>query len=261
LTVQSTGPNEALAVSAANGRAALRNVQNDRCTIWNITSREAGPSWDLDPRDSARFSHDGKSLAIWQRWNNASTIQLWNAETGQLIEERDLAPDALSVLDVAFSPRTHHLAAALQFWNIAVFDLDRLTWKVYPFVQGGQSCATAITYSAQGDLLAAGLQEGDIMIFDVDQESGGLKVRSRWNGHSLEVIAIALSPDGRVLVTAAGDGAVRFWDVATGQERVTLDISAKLLSFSPDGNRLAVVGPDDCVRVLDGGGQLPSPAY
>ncbi len=62
--------------------------------------------------------------------------------------------------------------------------------------------------------------------------------------------------DGR-LVTAGDDGAVRFWDPATGAAVGMLTVSDQALiavSFSPDGQRFAVGGSDGAVRVwaLDG---------
>ena len=34
--------------------------------------------------------------------------------------------------------------------------------------------------------------------------------------HGRAVLAVAVSPDGRVLLTASRDGTARFWDAATG---------------------------------------------
>lgn len=39
-------------------------------------------------------------------------------------------------------------------------------------------------------------------------------------GHTGDVTAVAVAPDGRSLASASWDGTVRFWDLATGQERL-----------------------------------------
>lgn len=37
-------------------------------------------------------------------------------------------------------------------------------------------------------------------------------------GHTLRVLYLAMSPDGRTIVTGAGDETLRFWDVFPGNE-------------------------------------------
>jgi tetratricopeptide (TPR) repeat protein len=65
---------------------------------------------------------------------------------------------------------------------------------------------------------------------------------------------VAFSPDGARLASAGEDGAVRVWDVATGQEALTLRGHAgpvRRVAFSPDGGRLASAGGDGTVKVWD----------
>ena len=63
-------------------------------------------------------------------------------------------------------------------------------------------------------------------------------------GHTRNITNLAFSPDGQTLASASGDGTIRFWDVATGQHRNTLDMGYFDIegdfAFSPDGNMFAV---------------------
>lgn len=57
-------------------------------------------------------------------------------------------------------------------------------------------------------------------------------------GHIAPITALAWSPDGRTLATGSEDGSLRFWDGATGKERVglySLDGGRDWLALTPEG--------------------------
>jgi WD40 repeat protein len=73
--------------------------------------------------------------------------------------------------------------------------------------------------------------------------------------HQEWVQAVAFSPDGRWLATAAGNppgtGKVHLWEAATGQAVVerAYDNWVNSIAFSPDGRWLANGGGDRLVRI------------
>jgi WD40 repeat protein len=68
-------------------------------------------------------------------------------------------------------------------------------------------------------------------------------LRATFLGHTKEVCCVAISPDGKTLASGGSDNTIRFWDVATGRERASVEKAAVFgvdsLSFSPDGKNLA----------------------
>jgi hypothetical protein len=73
-------------------------------------------------------------------------------------------------------------------------------------------------------------------------------------GHIDSVVAVAFSNDGKLLASAARDGVIAIWDVATGKQKHLLrghtdGITA--LAFSRDSKLLASAGLDRMVRLWD----------
>lgn len=68
------------------------------------------------------------------------------------------------------------------------------------------------------------------------------------------VIALAFSPDGKTVAAVTADGAARFWDAASGKERLKWEAhkgGAYAAAFSPDGKVFATAGHDKLIRLWD----------
>src|SRR5262249_43127535 len=127
---------------------------------------------------------------------------------------------------IAFSPDGTVLASAGQVNNGAVVRL----WKVATgqllftsHVPGG-GMAWEVAFSPDGKTLAAGLQSGEVRLFDVDM-TREIPGRFGWQvatlaGHGGRVSWLGFHPDGRSLVVAGTwtDNAVCVWDLATRKQ-------------------------------------------
>ena len=114
-------------------------------------------------------------------------------------------------------------------------------------LRGRGESIRAVTFSADGSMLAAGDVTGGIQIWNVT--SAG-EVAS-FAGHSTRIRALAFSPNGQLLASGCVDGGVHVWDLTTLERVATLRESTdrvRALQFSPDGTLLAY---GDEVRLWD----------
>ncbi len=72
---------------------------------------------------------------------------------------------------------------------------------------------SALAFSPDGRWLAAGLRNGQIMIWERRRKATLLITLSR---HTDRVMGLAFSPDGAMLVSGSKDGLVQVWDARRG---------------------------------------------
>jgi RNA polymerase sigma factor (sigma-70 family) len=94
-------------------------------------------------------------------------------------------------------------------------------------------------------------RDGDPLPAGAVLRLGSLRLRQATGSHS-----VAFSPDGKTIVSAAHDRAIRFWDPATGKQvRQILapERGVNAVAFSPDGKLLAGAGMAGAVFLWDAG--------
>jgi WD40 repeat protein len=109
---------------------------------------------------------------------------------------------------------------------------------------------TDVTWSPSGDLLAYGLSDGTVGVWDIP----GGKLALTYRGHSDWVTSVAWSPDGTVIASAGYDGTVQLWRWASGEPLLTYrghSDEVRCAAWSPDGRRLASAGYDRSIQVWD----------
>src|SRR5206468_403342 len=106
-------------------------------------------------------------------------------------------------------------------------------------------------FTAIGFITVCGLSI--LLAQEVDQKKGG----QVFSGHQETVYGVALSGDGKQLLTASFDRTVKLWDVATAKEIRTFGGPAGHqglvlgVTFAPDGQTFASCASDNTVKIWD----------
>ena len=147
------------------------------------------------------------------------------------------------VFGMAFSADGKWIASASDDQTVKVWNA---TTGVATLTLRGQSnwLISHVVFSPDGKRLALSGRsisarggQGDVKVWDATTGQETLTLK----GHSDEVLSVAFSPDGKTLVSAAGQ-TVKLWDATSGQETLTLKGHSRYVygvAFSPDGERLA----------------------
>jgi WD40 repeat protein len=200
------------------------------------------------PLNTIAFSPDGKSLATI---DTATAIRLWDVPARRLA--RTLF-GGTEIDAVAFSPDSRFLAGAdtpdgvTRLWDL------RAGRQVRMFTNKRTGSTTAVAFSPDGKILAAGYGGGQVRLWNVATgQQIGAPLPSAMNGDPADMVSF--SPDGRILAVSNGAGLVQLWDVASRQPLCeplgSLTYTDTGAVFSPDGRILAVSNDSGPVELWD----------
>lgn len=169
-------------------------------------------------------------------------LRLWEAATGK--ELRQTQELGRGVRCLTFAPDGATLATTdrtgVCLWKTATLQMkERFRWEM----ADEPDEALAVMFLDGGATLAATSEVGQVRLWNLTSGSS----RQLFQRQPGAVVALALSPDARSLISADGAPAVRLWDLSTGQEVRHFKMPAHeiptCLAVSPDG-RLVIAGTD-----------------
>jgi WD40 repeat protein len=242
----------ALAVSR-DGRTVLSGGDDFVFRSWNLSRpgenqvlRAYDQLW-YSITDSVACSPDGK---LWATGNNEGVI--WDAATGK---ERCRLASAVYVSGLVFSPDSKRLVGTAmrpgdrggeQQRSVVVWDVGH-GQEVQRFPQHGWSPGQALTFSADGNMLAGTVPHTFLKVW---------KVKDWAEIHSSSdstMFSLAFHPEGQIVATGHGDGTIGLWDLIENKKKRTLRGPSRVstLKFTPDGKTLISSGGDGTIRLWD----------
>ncbi len=203
---------------------------------WDLEQRKILHRFDIPGASIHSFSADGRRLLTVkeEEW-----VRVWDAATG----DETLKIDSLKApLAAALSPDGGSLAIGLADGTVSLWDVDKGRERArIP----GEFAVSALAWSLDGRSIAWGNLHGGIGI--ADGRTGGDRVERTSRGSGIS--SMALSPNGRVLVTADRAGALFLWTDDVGREPEPIGVEGTCLTCSPDGRWVAKLSGSS-VRLL-----------
>ncbi len=127
--------------------------------------------------------------------------------------------------------------------ELELLNLTRLSEPPRKFLHNAVISDAA--FSPDSSLLASVDESGILRVWEMPEAKPRLNLRA----HLLGAHGVAFFPDGRRFATGSGGlEALKLWDVATGQELLTLDAEGSLfrrIQFSKDGNTILAGGTNE----------------
>lgn len=204
-----TGHVHALAFSP-DGLTLASGSNDTTVRLWDpVTGRaiatlkgHVAPVWSL------AFSPDSKTLVS----GLADCVKIWDLPTKQpraTLQCRGAGSHALS-----YSPDGKSLAARTRDRAVEVWDLSTLRERTSIGDDRVAASARGLAIDQDWKFVARGHSDGSVSLWDL--ATG--RERATLKGQEPQVWSIALSPDGKTLVTGTWHGVIKFWRAATEED-------------------------------------------
>ncbi|HTU89248.1 MAG TPA: sigma-70 family RNA polymerase sigma factor [Gemmataceae bacterium] len=246
-----------------DGKLLAVGGEEESILLWDVATRKLQRrlrDWDTkvlvgNIAHALAFSPSGKTLAAG---HGDYTLRLWDVATGKRLRHvQGRQSQTFSgwhdggIQGLVFTADGRRLIGA-QDNQIVLLDAQSGE-EVQPF-EGHRGSVRRIFFHPDGRRLIATSDDPKTSdpprrrMLEWDTVSG--KMLRQVGGKCIWANIVAFSPDRKILVsTVSGDSALHLWDTATGKEIRKIPIPIKqgyspgAIVFSPDGKRLAVIGP------------------
>ncbi|HWN41240.1 MAG TPA: TIR domain-containing protein [Thermoanaerobaculia bacterium] len=239
-----------------DGRLILTGSSDRTARLWEISTAKLLQKFSGHKKEvkAVAFSPDGR-LAL--TGSTDRTARLWETATGKPLQTFSGHEDDVNA--AAFSPDgrlalTGSSDRTARLWEVS-------TGRPLATLGGHSGSVWAGTFSPDGRLVLTGSKDSTARLWETST-GNPVMVLTGWEpvsglseeepavdegGHGGDVLAVAFSSDGRLILTGSLDSTARIWEAETGKPLSVLEgheAGIKTVTFS-SGGRLALTGSMD----------------
>jgi len=240
-----------------DGKFIVTRTTDNKVRLWDAAAKKVITQLN-DDANSATFSPDGHLIADG---GTDGVVRLFDGTTGAPV--RELHGHTGQVYRAVFSPDGNYLVSVGEDNTVHVWKPS--TGEPVKVLRGHTAAVHEVVFSPDKNHFATEALDARAIIWSLDSDTG--KVLTGLTGTKM---ALAFSPDGKLLATEggpgtefgalpAGDYPATVWDVETGKMKFRLGGHQEYIasvSFSPDGNAIVTSSGDSTARLWTSDGQL-----
>lgn len=260
---------------ASTGKYALSG--GEELKLWDLSSGKVIRKISGDPANSIGVSSDGRTVlsCIESEWSfredklnlhdvsSGNIITQWNARnSGGLIA---LSPNGKYAMSTGGGARKSAWEdrGVINLWNTSSGRLVN-SFAGTGTTKGVGHAVLAMAFSTDGKYGLSGGTDGSVRLWSIPDGEELKTIR----GHSglVGTKAVALSPDGRLILSIGGsDGLAKLWDASSGSLIRSFMVSddrfvgvrrlggliSGWVAFTPNGKRIIYMGSDASFRIFD----------
>ncbi|KAH9951566.1 WD40 repeat-like protein [Amylocystis lapponica] len=246
-------------LSFTDGKYAALAGENHSSLVAGLAAAASGTIYSIGYDDHVREIDGGESFvpASYPTTSQPRSVAVagdntvFVAETGNVEAVR--ANQKVAELAPKFQPSAVAVTGTVvavggEDQKVRLYDWDGKTFKDVATLEGNKGAVSALAFSPDGALLAAGDSSGKIVLFNVQERKA---VTSRWSFHSARIHSLAWTADGRHCASGSLDTHVYVWSVEKPMRNIAIKNAGpggvNAVFWMRDGV-LASAGADGCVR-------------